>query len=37
MDPSILKDVVGGLIKNAIENTPDEGAIYVKSNRLNRK
>jgi signal transduction histidine kinase len=30
MEPSILKDVVSGLIKNAIENTPDEGAIYIK-------
>jgi len=30
MDPDILKDVVDGLIKNAIENTPDEGAVYVK-------
>jgi signal transduction histidine kinase len=30
MEPTILKDVVGGLIKNAIENTPDEGAICIK-------
>jgi len=30
MEPSILKNVVSGLIKNAVENTPDEGAIYVK-------
>jgi len=37
MDPSILKDVVGGLIKNAIENTPDEGAIYVKIEQTEQK
>ena len=30
MEPAILKDVISGLIKNAIENTPDEGAIYIK-------
>lgn len=29
MEPDILKDVVDGLIKNAIENTPDEGAVYI--------
>jgi len=29
MEPDILKDVVDGLIKNAIENTPDEGAVSI--------
>ncbi len=30
MEPDILKDVVDGLIKNAIENTPDEGAVCIR-------
>jgi len=30
MEPGILKDVIGGLIKNAVENTPDEGAVYIR-------
>ena len=30
MEPSILKDVLHGLIKNAVENTPDDGAIYIR-------
>jgi signal transduction histidine kinase len=30
MEPSILKEIIDGLLKNAIENTPDEGAIYVR-------
>ena len=30
MEPSILKEVIDGLLKNAIENTPDEGAISVR-------
>lgn len=30
MEPEILNDVVNGLIKNAIENTPDEGAVSVR-------
>ena len=29
MDPTILEDVLVGLLKNAIENTPDEGIIRV--------
>ncbi len=27
MDPKILEEIVAGLLKNAIENTPDEGII----------
>ena len=37
MEPAILKDVVSGLIKNAIENTPDEGAIYIKIEHSGQK
>jgi signal transduction histidine kinase len=37
MEPTILKDVVIGLIKNAIENTPDEGAIYIKIEHSGQK
>jgi signal transduction histidine kinase len=29
MDPSVLGDILEGLLKNAIENTPDEGMIRV--------
>jgi signal transduction histidine kinase len=29
MDPKILEDVLVGLLKNAVENTPDEGIIRV--------
>jgi len=29
MDPKILKEIIGGLLKNAIENTPDEGVIRI--------
>jgi signal transduction histidine kinase len=29
MDPKILEDILVGLLKNAIENTPDEGMIRV--------
>ena len=29
MDPKILEEIVTGLLKNAIENTPDEGTIRV--------
>jgi signal transduction histidine kinase len=29
MDPKILEDILVGLLKNAIENTPDEGIIRV--------
>ncbi|MDD3846062.1 MAG: PAS domain S-box protein [Syntrophorhabdaceae bacterium] len=29
MDPQILKDIAEGLIKNAIENTPDGGSIRI--------
>jgi signal transduction histidine kinase len=31
VDPSILKKICGGLLKNAIENTPDEGRIDITS------
>lgn len=29
MDPKILEDILVGLVKNAVENTPDEGMIRV--------
>ena len=29
MDPRILEDVLEGLLKNAVENTPDEGMIQI--------
>jgi signal transduction histidine kinase len=29
MDPKILEDILAGLLKNAMENTPDEGIIRV--------
>ncbi|HOJ43236.1 MAG TPA: ATP-binding protein, partial [Syntrophorhabdaceae bacterium] len=29
IDPYVLKDVVEGIIKNAIENTPDKGLIKI--------
>ena len=29
MDPKILEDILAGLLKNALENTPDEGIIRV--------
>ena len=29
MAPEVLEDILGGLIKNAIENTPDEGTIRI--------
>jgi signal transduction histidine kinase len=29
MDPRILKDILVGLLKNAIENSPDEGLIRI--------
>ena len=29
MDPGVLNDVLGGILKNAIENTPDGGLIKV--------
>jgi signal transduction histidine kinase len=28
-DPKILEDILGGLLKNAIENTPDEGMVRI--------
>ena len=37
MEPAILKDVISGLIKNAIENTPDEGAIFIKIETSDQK
>lgn len=37
MEPLILKDVVSGIIKNAIENTLDEGAIYVNIESTDQK
>ena len=29
MAPEVLEDILGGLLKNAIENTPDEGSIRI--------
>ncbi len=29
MEPEILEEIMGGLLKNAIENTPDEGIIRI--------
>jgi signal transduction histidine kinase len=29
MVPEVLEDILGGLLKNAIENTPDEGSIRI--------
>ncbi len=29
MDPRILEEILEGLLKNAIENTPDEGLIHI--------
>jgi signal transduction histidine kinase len=29
MDPGILEEILEGLLKNAIENTPDEGLIHI--------
>jgi signal transduction histidine kinase len=29
MDPKILEEIITGLLKNAIENTPDEGSIRI--------
>jgi PAS domain S-box-containing protein len=36
IDPGILKRVVMALVKNAVENTPDEGKITVSLMRLDR-
>ena len=33
MDPDILEDILDGLLKNAVENTPDEGMIRILSER----
>jgi signal transduction histidine kinase len=33
MDPRILEDILIGLLKNAVENTPDEGTIRILSER----
>ena len=33
MDPEILEDILDGLLKNAVENTPDEGMIRILSER----
>ncbi len=35
MDKNVLAKACTGLLKNAIENTPDEGTIEVRSRRLN--
>jgi signal transduction histidine kinase len=37
MDSEILEDVLEGLLKNAIENTPDEGMIRIQWERENQK
>jgi signal transduction histidine kinase len=29
MDPKVLEEILEGLLKNAIENTPDEGLIHI--------
>jgi signal transduction histidine kinase len=31
MDPGILENILDGLLKNAVENTPDEGMIRIRS------
>jgi PAS domain S-box-containing protein len=36
IDPTILKKVLTALVKNAIENTPDEGAVTVALTRVPR-
>jgi signal transduction histidine kinase len=33
MDPAILGNILAGLLKNAVENTPDEGTIRILSER----
>ena len=33
MDPGILESILDGLLKNAVENTPDEGMIRILSER----
>jgi signal transduction histidine kinase len=33
LDPEILEDILVGLLKNAVENTPDEGTIRILSER----
>jgi signal transduction histidine kinase len=37
MDAEILKDVLEGLLKNAVENTPDEGMIWIQWERENHR
>lgn len=37
LDPRILEDVLVGLLKNAVENTPDEGTIRIVSERRNNR
>ena len=37
MDSKILEDVLEGLLKNAIENTPDEGMIQIHLEQENQK
>ena len=37
MDSKILEDVLEGLLKNAIENTPDEGMIRIQLEKENQK
>jgi signal transduction histidine kinase len=37
MDSEILEDVLEGLLKNAIENTPDEGMIRIQLEREDQK
>jgi signal transduction histidine kinase len=36
-DSGILKDVLEGLLKNAVENTPDEGIIRIRWERENQR
>ena len=37
MDPKILEDILEGLLKNAIENTPDEGMIRIQLEKEDQK
>jgi signal transduction histidine kinase len=37
MDKTVLTKACGGLLKNAIENTPDRGTIFIKAESVNNK
>ena len=36
MDPTVLRKALGGLLRNAIENTPDEGRIEIRASKQNK-